>query len=235
MLAAVPPLRNAGVNAAVIPGCEFLTSGKTQTPAAPSSQGKGRVWFGFLTKSMVHTGSLYPSRVMAKRTHRCPKQVLFFSQTQAHPFLCVETKDAGSRGGSPGNGASAKTSPTKSSPPNVDFYLFSFFFCKPPCAFKPGPSWVCHPPEEEAKLSYVKLLPLNQMRLKPASLCIHELCGREIKGFITTQTVTNDMYLVPSTSGNLMRHTGGENIFAFQRPALNGKFPLLGPSSFCIH
>lgn len=73
------------------------------------------------------------------------------------------------------------------------------------------------------KLSYVRLLQLNQMRLKPASLCIHELCGREIKGFITTQTVTNDMYLVPSTSGNLMRHTRRENVFAYSEAGAEWK------------
>lgn len=33
VLAAVPRLQNKGVNAAVIPGCKFLTSGKTHLPA----------------------------------------------------------------------------------------------------------------------------------------------------------------------------------------------------------
>lgn len=168
-------------------------------------------------------------------TQRC------HSQTQPNPMLpCLNsthscmtqptpslhsTKDAQLQEDSSG------LSPRRLSPPIPGFAQV----LRTSCAFKAGPSCACHRTEEDAKLSYVRLLQLNQMRLKPASLCIHELCGREIKGFITTQTVTNDMYLVLSTSGNLMRHTGGENVFAFQRPMLNGKFPLLGPSSFCIH
>lgn len=89
-------------------------------------------------------------------------------------------------------------------------------FFRAPCAFKAGPSWDRHPAGEDAELSYERLPQLKQMRLRAGSLCIHELCGGEIKGFITTQSVTNDMYLVPSTSGNLMRR-GQEKMHSLLR------------------